>query len=79
VEAFRVVSFYKIPPKKALALCIKINTTIGVTPRQAVEYKHEDDCNNFVNSAKDKAIKPSSFQNSYAESQVVHLRIPKAK
>ena len=57
----------------------KINTTIGVTPAQAVEYEHEDDYNNVINSVKDKAIKPSPFQNSYAEGQVVRLRIPKGK
>jgi hypothetical protein len=34
----------------------KINTTIGVTPAKAVEYEHEDDHNNVINSVKDKAI-----------------------
>jgi hypothetical protein len=57
----------------------KINTTIGVTPAQAVEYEHEDDYNNVINSVKDKAIKPSPFQNSYADGQVVRLRILKGK
>ena len=57
----------------------KINTTIGVTPAQAVEYEHEDDYNNVINSVKDKTIKPSPFQNSNAEGQVVRLRIPKGK
>ena len=50
-----------------------------MTPAQAVEYEHEDDYNNVINSVKDKAIKPSPFQNSYAEGQVVRLRIPKGK
>jgi hypothetical protein len=55
----------------------KINTTIGVTPAKAVEYEHKDDYYNVINSAKEKAIKPSPFQISYAEGQVVRLRIPK--
>jgi hypothetical protein len=38
-----------------------------VTPAQAVEYEHEDDYNNVINSVKDKAIKQSPFQNSYPE------------
>jgi len=50
-----------------------------VTPAQAVEYEHEDNYNNVINSVKDKAIKPSPFQNSYAQGQVVRLRIPKGK
>ena len=54
-------------------------TTIGVTRAQAVEYEHEDDYNNMIHGAKDKAIKPSSFRNSYAEGQVVRLQIPKGK
>ena len=57
----------------------KINTTIGVTPAQAVQNEHEDDYNNVINSVEDKAIKPSRYQNSYAEGQVVRLRIPKGK
>jgi hypothetical protein len=58
----------------------KINTTIGVTAAQAVEYEHEDDYNNnVINSVNDKAIKPSPFQNSYAEGQFVRLQIPKGK
>jgi hypothetical protein len=57
----------------------KINTTIGVTPAQAVEYEHEDDYNNDISSVKDKAIKPSPFQNSYAEGLVVRLQIHKGK
>jgi hypothetical protein len=44
-----------------------------------VECEHEDDCKNVINSAKDKAIKPSPFQNSSAEGQVVRVRIPKVK
>jgi hypothetical protein len=47
-----------------------------VTPAQAVECEHEDDFKNVISSAKDKAIKPSPFQNSSAEGQVVRLRIP---
>jgi hypothetical protein len=57
----------------------KINTTIGVTPAQAAEYKHEDDYSNIINSFKDTAIKPSPIQNSYAEGQTVRPRIPKGK
>ena len=50
-----------------------------MTPAQAVEYEHEDDYNKVINSVKDKAIKPSPFQNSYAEGQVVRLRMPNGK
>jgi hypothetical protein len=57
----------------------KINTTIGVTPAQAAEYEHEDNYNNIINSAKDKASKPSPFQSSYAEGQVDRFRIHKGK
>ena len=57
----------------------KINTTIGVTPAQAVQYEHVEDYNNVIESVKGKAIKPAPFQNSYAEGQVVRLRIPKGK
>jgi hypothetical protein len=66
-------------PLGALVYYNKINTTIEVTPAQAVEYEHEDDYSNVINSVKDKAIKPSPFQNSYAEGQVVRLRIPKGQ
>ncbi len=50
-----------------------------MTPAQAVEYEDGDDYSNVMNSAKDKAIQPSPFQNSYAEGQVVRLRITKEK
>jgi hypothetical protein len=50
-----------------------------VTPAQAVEFEHEENYYNVINSVKDKTIKPSPFQNSYAEGQVVRLRIPKGK
>jgi hypothetical protein len=65
---------------KAVQIYInKINTTIGVTPAKAVKYEHEDDYNNAINSVKDKAIKPSPFQNSYWEVQVVRFRKSKGK
>jgi hypothetical protein len=57
----------------------KINTTIGMTPAQAIEYGLEDDYNDVIKCVKDKAIKPSPFQNSYAEGKVVRLRISKGK
>jgi hypothetical protein len=65
---------------KAVQIYInKINTTTGVTPAKAVECEHEDDYNNAINSVKDKAMKPSPFQNSYSEGQVVRLRISRGK
>ena len=40
----------------------KINTTIGVTPAQAVEYEHEDDYNKVINSVKDKPLNHHRFK-----------------
>ena len=55
----------------------KRNTTIGTTPEKASRYELKDEIERVVQNVKEKAIKPATFQNSYANGQTVRLRIPK--
>lgn len=55
------------------------NVSTGKIPNNAVMFAQKQDIDDVTNSIKEKAIKPSPYQNSYVQNQHVRLRIPKEK